>query len=76
MISPGPRRDRDVPLSTRGEFGPGPRCNREGHHLEITILIPALIAMMAEMEQIEDPAWILVSLVITIGIRLCTMRVL
>ena len=50
-----------------------PGATGKGRHLEITILIPAL---MAEMEQIEDPAQILVSLVIAIGIRLCTMRVL
>ena len=50
-----------------------PGATGKGRRLEITILIPALIAMMAEMEQIKDPAQILVGLVIVIGIRLCTM---
>ena len=50
-----------------------PGAIRKDHHLEITILIPALIAMMAEMEQNEDPARILVGLVIVIGIRLCKL---
>ena len=50
-----------------------PGATGKGHHLEIIILILALIAMMAEMEQIEDPARILVGLVTAIGIRLCPM---
>ena len=76
MISPGPRRDRDVPLSTRGEFGPGLRCEREGLPPGDHYLDPGPYRNEAEMEQIEDLAQILVGLVIAISIRLCTMRVL